>query len=117
MNNDKIKFKIFNINKRYLNKKIIKMAEVLFIHAGVPINVQCKFNDKMKDIIKKLKEKVKIRSGNIYYLYNGAILNNEEFTFEQIANQVDKNRKKMSITIIEDTSDIKKKEIIKSKKM
>ena len=91
------------------------MAEVLFIHAGVPINVQCKFNDKMKDIIKKLKEKVKIRSGNIYYLYNGAILNNEEFTFEQIANQVDKNRKKMSITIIEDTSDIKKKEIIKSK--
>ena len=57
------------------------MAEVIFIHVGVPINVQCKFNDKMKDIIKKLKEKVEITSENIYYLYNGGILNNEELTF------------------------------------
>ena len=92
------------------------MAEVIFLHAGVPINIQCKVNDKMKDIIKKLKEKVEITSGNVYFLYNGAVLNNELLTFEQLANQDDKLRKKMTITIMDDTSsDIKKKEIIKSK--
>ena len=92
------------------------MAEVIFLHVGVPINIQCKVNDKMKDIIKKLKEKVEITSGNIYFLYNGAVLNNELLTFEQLANQDDKLRKKMTITIMDDTSsDIKKKEIIKSK--
>ena len=92
------------------------MAEVIFLHVGVPINIQCKVNDKMKDIIKKLKEKVEITSGNVYFLYNGSVLNNELLTFEQLANQDDKLRKKMTITIMDDTSsDIKKKEIIKSK--
>ena len=92
------------------------MAEVIFLHAGVPINIQCKVNDKMKDIIKKLKEKVEIASGNVYFLYIGAVLNNELLTFEQLANQDDKLRKKMIITIMDNTStDIKKKEIIKSK--
>ena len=86
------------------------MAEVIFIHGVLFINVQCNLNDKMKDIIKKLEEKVKITSGNVYYLYNGYILNNEELTFEQIANEDDKNSKKISITIIDDILDIKKKE-------
>ena len=86
------------------------MAEVIFIHGVLIINVQCNLNDKMKDIIKKLEEKVKITSGNVYYLYNGDILNNEELTFEQIANEDDKNSKKISITIIDDILDIKKKE-------
>ena len=72
------------------------MAEVIFIHGVLIINVQCNLNDKMKDIIKKLEEKVKITSGNVYYLYNGYILNNEELTFEQIANEDDKNSKKIS---------------------
>ena len=86
------------------------MAEFEFIYGSIHTIIQCNINDKMKDIIKRLEEKVKITSGNVYYLYNGDILNNEELTFEQIANEDDKNSKKISITIIDDILDIKKKE-------
>ena len=91
------------------------MAEVIFIYGGMLVTVQCNINDKMKDIIKKLNEKFEITNTNIYYLYNGDKIKNEELTFEEIANQDDKARKKMTISIIDDIFDIKNKEIRKSK--
>ena len=113
MNNDKIKFKIFNINKRYLNKKIFKMAEVEFSYEGSSRTIPCNIKDKFKDIIKKFFEKEGITLGNKFYLYNGGLINSEELTFEQIANTFDLSRKKMAITIVDDIFKEKKKDFKK----
>ena len=92
------------------------MANVEIIYGSMHLTMQCKMDDKTKDIIKKFEEKVKITPGNIYYSYNGKILNNEDLTFEQIANEDDKSIKQMTITTYDITLDIKQKEVIKKSK-
>ena len=91
------------------------MAEVEFIYGSIHTIIQCNINDKMKDIIKKFEEKVGITPKNIYYSYNGNILNDDELTFKQIAKKDGKKRKKMDIIIYDKALDIKKKEIRKLK--
>ena len=92
------------------------MANVEIIYGSMRLTMQCKMDDKMKDIIKKFEEKEKIKPGNIYYSYNGKILNNEDLTFKQIANEDDKSRKQMTIITYDTTLDIKQKEVIKKSK-
>ena len=76
------------------------MAEVEFIYNGIKAIIQCKVNEKMKDICQKFKEKAKINKNmNIFYSYNGKVGFNEELTFEEIANREDKKRNKMNILV------------------
>ena len=92
------------------------MAEVEFIYNGVKTIIQCKVNDKMKDICQKFKEKVKINNNmNIFYSYDGKVGFNEELTFEEIANREDKRRNKMNIFIYDNQTVINNKDIVKSK--
>ena len=78
------------------------MAEVIFDYESFPINIQCNINDKMKDIINKFLIKIENKDQNIlYYLYNGSRIN-EELTFNEQANDYDKNRKKMNIKVTSD---------------
>ena len=92
------------------------MAEVLFIYGGSNDTIiQCDINDKMKDIIKKFENKINNEGNNenninLLYIYNGSKIN-PELTFNEQANELDKNRKKMNIITLkdEDSSDITKK--------
>ena len=78
------------------------MAEVTFDYESLYINIQCNINDKMKDIINKFLIKIENKDKNIlYYLYNGSRIN-EELTFNDQANDFDKNRKKMNILVTDD---------------
>ena len=52
----------------------------------------------MKDIIDKFLIKIENKENNLYYLYNGTKIN-YELTFNEQANDIDKNRKKMNIIV------------------
>ena len=88
------------------------MLEVIFNYEGINTIVQSNINDKMKDIINKFLIKIDKKENNLYYLYNGNIINNE-LTFIEQANELDKERKKMNIIVYNKDEDNNiKKEII-----
>ena len=74
------------------------MAEAIFNYEGINTTIQCDLNEKMKDIIDKFIIKIQNKENNLYYLYNDTQIN-YELTFNQQANDIDKNRKKMNIII------------------
>ena len=75
------------------------MAEITFNYEGSNTIIQCDINDKTKDIINKfLTKTTKEENIKLYYLYNGSKIN-EELTFNEQANQIDKNRKKMNVIV------------------
>ena len=92
--------------------------EIEFTYDGVPIIIQCGKDIKMKEIYKSFKIKAKLEGKQLIYLYNGRNLENNELVFNEIANQVDKNRNKMNILVIEDEGQLPhQNNIIKSKKI
>ena len=97
------------------------MVETEFIYTGVKTVIQCKEDDKMKDICQKFQEKAKIDNNiNIFYSYNDQVGFNEELTFGEVANSEDKRRNKMIILVndlINDNNqnEIRNKDIMKSK--
>ena len=90
------------------------MTQVEFVYNGAITLIQCNMNEKMKEIIKRFKEKANINNNNIFYTYDGKIGINEELKFEEIANSEDKKRKKMNILVYDTEIEIKEKDIIKS---
>ena len=92
------------------------MAEIEFIYKGVKTIIQSNANEKIKDIYLKFKEKANIDNNKkIFYSYGGKIDINEELTFEEIANSDDKKRNKMNIVVFENESEIREKDLVKSK--
>ena len=75
--------------------------QIEFNFDGVNTNIQCKENEKLKDIFKSLKFKVKAENKILIYMYNGITIQNEESTFNEIANLDDKKRGKMNILVVE----------------
>ena len=76
------------------------MAEVIFNYEGINTIIQCDENEKIEEIIKKILIKINnSQNNNLVYLYNGQKINNE-LTFKEQANELDKNRKKMYILAI-----------------
>ena len=90
------------------------MAEIIFNYEGNDIPIQCNINDKLKKIIVSFLTKCDIKENNenLFYLYNGTRINNE-LTFNEQANDLDKRRKKMNIVVSKNDEDQnKKREII-----
>ena len=88
------------------------MAEINFNYEGFNTIIQCDMNEKFKDIINKFLIKIKKEKVNLYYLYNGKKIN-EELSFYEQANHIDKNRKKMNVIVYNNSEEIKiKKDII-----
>ena len=75
--------------------------ELEFMYDGEPIVIQCGKDTKLKDIYKNFQFKAKAEGKQLLYLYNGMNLENDESTFEDIANQSDKTRNKMNVLVIE----------------
>ena len=62
------------------------------------ISIQCKSEDRMNDVIEKLKMKIDIEIDKIYLLYNGQKIN-IEMKIKDIINNEDKNNNEMNIII------------------
>ena len=71
----------------------------------------------IKDISKRFKDKINLTNKNINYTYNGNLVLNEELKFEEIVNNEDKIRKKMSFIVFDNLIETKDKDIIKSKEI
>ena len=76
------------------------MAEVIFNYEGTNTTIQCNLNNKMKDIIDKFLIKIDKRKDNyeLYYLYDGTCINKDS-TFNELAKELDKTRKKLNILV------------------
>ena len=62
--------------------------------------IQCNDDDTMKSIINKFLIKCGKTKENLYFVYNGQILN-EELTFIKCANNLDRSRKYLNIIVLE----------------
>ena len=74
------------------------MAKAIFNFNGSNTLIQCLEGDNMKDICIKYSSKINIDINSIYFLYGGNKVN-LDLTFEQSANSMDKNKKKMNILV------------------
>ena len=75
------------------------MAEIIFNYKGNTTIIQCNKEDKMKEVFNKFALKTQTDKNLIYFIYGGNINLNEDLTFEELANQNDKLRNKMSIIV------------------
>ena len=76
------------------------MNKVEFTYNDDKYFVQCNAEDKIKDVIFKFMNKVGKQRKNMVFLYNGLIIN-EELTFNQCANRLDKSRNNMNVIAFE----------------
>ena len=74
------------------------MAEVIFKFNGIDSLIQCKIEDKFKDICEKFSIKIQIDINKLIFIYRGEILN-LEFTFKEIVNQLDEQNLKMIVSV------------------
>ena len=76
------------------------MANVIFYYNGLNTTIQCNIDEKMGEVCKRFCTKILKEKNNLIFLYsaNGGSQFNEELTFEQMANSIDKERKKMNIS-------------------
>ena len=94
------------------------MNKVEFSYLGNKIIIYCKENDFINEIIKAFANKALINEKDLLILYGGAVIKDEEqqLTFNQIANKEDKERKQMNIVVYDKPTEIRKREVqIKSK--
>ena len=82
------------------------MAEIEFTYNGNNILIQCKIDEIINDIIQKFLVKAQIKYTNVYFLYDGKILKDEGLSFNEIANELDKNRKKMNFIVNDKNAEI-----------
>ena len=92
------------------------MAEVIFKYNGIDKLIQCKIEDKFKDICQKFCIKSQKDLNNLIFIYGGETLN-LDLKFNEVANQIDKKNLKMNILVKDKNTIIinKNKGIIKSK--
>ena len=93
------------------------MASVEFQYNGSKTVIQCEEGQKMEEICNNFINKTKANKNNIYYIYNGK--SNEQFNkqlnFDQMANNYDKIRRKMSILVNDIYNSDENKSKLKSK--
>jgi hypothetical protein len=70
----------------------------IFTLDGSKYNIQCKREEKMKDICDRFISKLGLNKNNIVLTYNGDKVNND-LTFIELANESDKNSNQMNIIV------------------
>ncbi len=93
------------------------MAQVEFQYNGINIVIQCNEEQKMNEICNNFITKSNIKEEEINYFYNsiGGAQFNKDLTFNQMANALDKQRKKMNILVISIDNNNDDKKLIRSK--
>ena len=79
----------------------MSQSQIEFSYNGKNTIIQCTKEEKLKDIYKNFKLKAQVEKEILIYIYNGINLQNEELTFNEIANSEDKKRNKMNILVVE----------------
>ena len=92
------------------------MAQVEFQYNSISTIIQCNEDQKMSEICNNFISKSNLDENNINFVYNGIAGKqfDKNLTFNQMANSLDKARKKMNILVISNDKDvlIKAKNII-----
>ena len=90
------------------------MSKVEFNHNGNYTIVLCQENEKMEEICKRYTYKSLIDINNVYFLCNGNKIN-LQLTYNQIVNDIDRQREMMSVLVydIDDTIVLNDNKIIK----
>ena len=89
------------------------MASVIIKNFGNETTIQCDIHEKMKNIFKIFCSKAILDITKMYFLYNGNIIN-EELSFYETANEMDKLSNKITILALEiSQQDIAKNTFIK----
>ena len=94
------------------------MDQVEFQFNGIITVIQCTKNQKMNEICNAFISKAEIKDKEIYFTYEGKVVSkiNNNLTFIEMANSIDKQRKKMNILVLDLNNDNdSNKKIIKSK--
>ena len=81
------------------------MSKVIFTYKGIFVTIECDVKEKIKDICAKFIDQIGLYKEEIIYLYNEIEIN-EMLTFEELANESDKERKTINI-IVKELNDIK----------
>ena len=76
------------------------MNKVEFNYNDIKFIVQCNKEDKMKEVINKFLNKSGKNKKNIFFIYNGQIIN-EDLIFNKCANSLDRNRNYMNVLVLE----------------
>ena len=74
------------------------MSEIEFIFEGTFIIIQCKSEEKFEEIIKRFIIKAGKKKDELIFIYGGGFID-ENLTFNEQANEMDKSRNKMSIIV------------------
>ena len=88
------------------------MAQIDFFYTGAKINIQCQEEDKIINAIVKFLTKTTKKKEEIGFIYNGNILE-EELTFKEVANNLDKISKVMKVVVYDNLSEDEKKTSLK----
>ena len=77
------------------------MCQVEFKYKGLSSIIQCNENEKMKNICQQFCLKAQVDKHTIFFSYGGKAGSgfNEELTFNEIVNSIDKNENKMTILV------------------
>ena len=75
------------------------MAKVVFFFEGFNIDIPCNLDDKIEKIFIAFSSKLNLNRNNLIFLYGGALVNDEDYTFEDIANNEDLKNKTMNILV------------------
>ena len=75
--------------------------EITFTYNGINMTIECTKDQKFKDIYAKFKNKVNTEDKLLFYMYNESNIQNDELTFDEIANAEDKRRNQMNIKVNE----------------
>ena len=74
------------------------MTQVDFDYEGTTIRIHSSLDEKFEDIIKKFAVKIRKKKEDFYFIYGGKLLN-ENLTFNEQANSMDKKRKIMDVIV------------------
>ena len=95
------------------------MVEVEFIYNGQKTTIQCNINEKLIEIYNKYIIKKGKNLNDIYFVYDGNKIkeNIKDLNINELANNIDKDRKKMNILVYDKDINKEKNNIIKLKEI
>ena len=80
------------------------MSKVNFVFGGIEIIIQCKKDEKMKDICQRYVNKIEKNINSLIFLYGGKQLN-FNLSFNEQANRIDKERNEMKVLVYKNEDD------------
>ena len=91
------------------------MAKAEFLYNGSKIIIHCDDNDKLESIIQKFSIKIQKNVDELSFLYGGKFIDKNS-TYIKLANSIDKERKIISIIVIDDEQKDNNSELLKENK-